>query len=927
MRTTRPPFYRGLCCFTLHILAISFVSIILSGASVRAQETSSGRLVVITDPQFNQTYTEGGRFHFGLLLRPDTIASSIQVNINDAILPASSLQYSSACGTGVRCMEGWIDPNLLRAGDNILFASALGPNEAGDSDRVRFLYDPASTVAAPVYKYVAGVAVRTLYLPPGANPDNISNFEIQVGPGPGFPKRVYTTAGLNCNTNSAEVVVLNQVTLDTDTTAAGNGHTCFANYADLWNFLIRLPRGRIVILNTFRDGVPRLDTSPIGGFNYAVFNGNISPGYYSIVGTAGAAIGTAWYSYSSGVLTSMTGSLMLNTREAYNYQPAEFREFNVIPNDPSVQGTTATTITYAGTKYTYGIPNGAKGGLIYFGINRSTGAVRAAVFATNQDSLQGASNAVAGLVSTIRGSSAETFIVTTVGPPFANRSPISSSLMSTLLEYGANSYLMYALADLAGSSAAPQYTFISANSPGYRQGGGRVIQNTTVRTRDGETGQVHGLLARNLSNQWTLQSGITDLASSGQTPSPIAYAWTEVGFQQPQDWPAWTSGQQAAYDDLTTLGSYPSVTQALGCTTSCQPIRTYYDGGLGSVNEPPVLKIDYNSLSLRNGAGYSMQDFQAVKTQLAIERGFISNMYLIYGQFIQLANEQTNITSELSNVAAGFDANLRNQNLGTRLTADNLTLASHVTALASLIPGVGPAFGAATVALSAAALLLPGPEGLPLSYGVTLRDLLNRNATLSADMTESINVLFTGIVTDWGKLQIIGAGYGNQLKPWYMCTTCAGSNVPRASLPFFSLQGKRNLYRALLPRLYTIDKISSVAFSDPRRYGGRYIVTPIVLCVSAYEKAPPGSWVAYALNSPASLYDIFVFTGTANSNDYRTFPPSSVIDDIFAEAATQGVTLRGGAGITPDEFFVNGPLNERPGITFRNAGGCTRPAP
>jgi hypothetical protein len=433
--------------------------------------------------------------------------------------------------------------------------------------------------------------------------------------------------------------------------------------------------------------------------------------------------------------------------------------------------------------------------------------------------------------------------------------------MSTIRSYGANSYLMYELADRATASVAPQYTFISATSGSYRQLGGRVIQNTNFCSDKGETGQVHGLLVRNQSNQWTLQSGFTDLGDAGPAPSPIAYAWTEVGFQQPQDWPAWTPGQQAAYDDLTTPGSYPSVTQTLGCTTICQPIRTYYDGGLGSVNEPPVLKIDYNSLAFRGGEiGYSRADFEAVKTQLAIERGFVSNVYLIYGQFVQLTIGAGNITAQLSDVAAGIDTALRNQKLDVPLLADGLTAASHMSALGSAIPGVGPAFGAVSVALSAASFFLPGPEGLPQSYGVTLRALLNKNATFSDDLSEGITVLFTGIVTDWGKLQIIGAGYGNHKAPWYMCVTCDGSNVPRASLPLFALQGKRTLYRALLPTLYTTDIISNVAFTEPGRYGGLWLPPSQqqYLCYSAYVTAPSNSWVSYALNSPASMYDILV---------------------------------------------------------------------
>jgi hypothetical protein len=65
-----------------------------------------------------------------------------------------------------------------------------------------------------------------------------------------------------------------------------------------------------------------------------------------------------------------------------------------------------------------------------------------------------------------------------------------------------------------------------------------------------------------------------------------------------------------------------------------------------------------------------------------------------------------------------------------------------------------------------------------------------------------------------------------------------------------------------------------------------------------------------------------VITQTAMSGDLRGFPPRSIIDDVFGKAETKGNTLLGGADFTPDQFFVNGPLNERPAITYKNGPRC-----
>lgn len=325
-------------------------------------------------------------------------------------------------------------PNTsLLEGTNILSMNVAGVNQSVATGRVKFEWsNGSSNSGAPVEKMVYGVAVNALNLPEGADPNDIKNFQIVLGPGPGFATRIYTAASLSCGAglNSVQVLVLSRRTLDPDRIVAGNtdhpGQACFADAASLANFLKGLPTGDLVIANSFFGAMPNLNTTAIGGTDFSKKPG-VTPLYYNVIGAVGAPAGQAYESYQPihpGVayISSLIGSLMLDTRQNYFFVPSEYRNLHVIPNDPAFPGTPTTTFLYPGAPYRQTLPAGARGGFVLFLIDRQKGYIQwFKLLPTNSSNPADSAAAYRDLLGALTSSSPEYMIIlTTIGVPFSS---------------------------------------------------------------------------------------------------------------------------------------------------------------------------------------------------------------------------------------------------------------------------------------------------------------------------------------------------------------------------------------------------------------------------------------------------------------------------------------------------------------------------
>lgn len=910
------------CIFTSHGLLL-------------AQDT--GPTITIVQPQLNNTYT--GTIPADIQISLPFASTTLSVALNGTNITQSFnlLDCSSVISCDARAQLPQED---VVQGTNILVVDVSGTNLAVSTARVKFEFNSPSAATAPVEKMIAGVGVQADSIAQGADPNDVNNYQIILGPGPGFPIQTYTAANLNCSAgiNSVQVLVLGRQTLAPETRVGGSatpGQACFGDATSLANFFKTIPAGDLVIANSFGGLMPNLDTTAIGGTNYT--NAKVAPWGYNIIGVAGAPAGVAYESWAwviNGQLQSarpLQGSLMLDIRQNYFFVPSDYREFKTIPNDPvSCHGLPCATIQYAGEPFSDTPFNwDGAGGFYLFAIDRHKGFVQYTSFYPTNSQVPGVREAAMyGLLEWLQGANPEYILfLTTAGVPFYSSTQLTPTFLNAISALGGNPYMMQKLA--ANTPAGPPaYTLITSTDPAY-VAAGYVVENSSIWSAQQETGAVDGILARDRTNQWYVKQALSDAPGPDGVTSPPGWAWEQVGYQQPQDWPTWTPAQQAAYADLTSSSNnYPVITSRLGCSTSCQPIRAYYDGGVGGTgaSDLNVLKINWESVVYKTNPDYTAEDLQAVVNQLAVEQGYLSNVYTLYSLFRALTYESNDsLSSQLSQVANQLDSSVNAPQYNPIVPIGAMEKAAAVTSLLSLLPGAGPAFGAVSTLLGAVTAFVPSetsnvPDG---GYAVTFNELASKNQTFATDLANADDVMFTGFTNDWGKLQAIGSGYGAHQAPWYMCQTCVGAQPPRTALPAIALGAKRQFYSQLLGLTYSLDTFRSIPYAFPTSFGSTwYKPSPVrgqpstKMCDFFYANANPQAWLVYPSPPPSNNNDMYILTQTSMTPGNPLFPPGAdfptlsfpsqdLVNDLIGSPTLVNGFLAGGAGLIPDQLFYS----------------------
>jgi hypothetical protein len=896
---------------------------------VEAQPIGDKPLISIVEPTFNET-SSASTIYIGVRFGPGAETSTFEARLNGKEI-TSLFDPATQCGTAGPCdMRALVtDANLLN-GTNIVTVDIAGPNDAEGSDRFKFQFESPGATGSSVSRFVSAVSVESVRLPEGANANDVNSYEIVVGPGPDFPKTIYTPANLTClaGINSMQVLVLDRTTLNPEqTVGSGSGQNCFGDAAALSTFLTGLPAGDLVIMNSFLGLMSNLNTTRIGGTNYSA--SSIQPRYYNAIGVVGAPAGTAHESYRAtradgrASLAPLVGSLMLDIRQRYDFVPSSFREVKVIPNDPDMPG--SSTIIYNGQTLHGSMPAGAQGGFWILAIDRLSGNVSDNYILPTNSSAAAVSD-FAYLLD-VYYKPHDLLIITTVGAPFSAPSFVTAGLWSAINRVGGTGFILPKLV-----SPSDSYTLITSTDPDYVNAH-FPVESTTIRDQAStQTGELNGLLSRDKKNQFGLQTALSDQ----NLPNPLNSKWTEVLFQQPQDWPVWTASQKLAYLDLTAVSNhYPTVRTSLGCGGSdeiCQPIRTYYDGGIGGSAQPAFLSINYNNLAYFENAQYSSADFNAVVQQLAREAGYEKNAYTLYNLFKDVTSDQSsNLQLQLQQIAQKIDESVTNDQ--SQLIVKRLTQAAGVAGVLSLIPTVGPAFGGLSSILYGAAVLVPSSGGVPDDgrYAFTLKQLKDGNQIVGSNLADTTASLFVSVVNDWGKVSTIGSGYAAQRSPWYMSLTTGASNIPRAALPAISLAAKQQFYLQLLPTVFSSDVFVAQPQNNPAKIGAIWKAGNIQFCNAAYAQAPSDAIQTYFSISKPSTYDIYTLTNTVMGKNpvylfpVLNFPSSSLLTDLFSAPNLDGTSLTGGAGLLNRQllpFPSAGYMTGRAGLKITNTS-CT----
>jgi hypothetical protein len=535
-------------------------------------------LVSIVAPTFNSTYdasTVEIEAHFG----PGADTQTFQAHLNGLDITHMFSISRNCSATGLCDLKASVPDTDLLNGANIVTVDAGGPNESVGADRVKFEFAPPSGNTLSVSRLLPSVAIQSVYLPKAADQNNVNSYQIVVGPGPGYAQRIYNTANLTCaaGINSVQVLALKRQTLTPDTIiGAGSGQACYGDATSLATGLRGIPAGDIVIVNNFLGLMPNVDTTAMGGSKYS--GTGISTHYYNAIGVAGAPAGTAFESYQTNenhtprlgrdALPPLIGSLMLDIRQNYYFVPSSYPELEVAAGTSDNHG--CATFSYNG-----GAPAtqcvwdpDIRGGFVIWAVDRLLGSVTDHYgLPTNSTDAVEAKRAIDDFayLLNVYYKRNDLLVITTFGTPIGANALITPDLFFAINALGGTGILLPKL-----TTDTSTYTLISSRDPEYV----RAHYPLQSSSPSGGTGQVHAMLSRDRNNRFVLNTGASDQALS----HTIGFPWTEVGFQQAQDWPAWTAGQQGAYKDLySSENHYPAIRERLGCAgiLVCQPIRSY----------------------------------------------------------------------------------------------------------------------------------------------------------------------------------------------------------------------------------------------------------------------------------------------------------------------------------------------------------------
>jgi hypothetical protein len=900
----------------LGVMSLSCVA--CASAATRAPGDSP--LISIKTPVWNETVADS-EVTATVKLRADADVSTFRAQLNGRDVSAD-FEQTSDCRNGLCDRKAYLRGKGFLHGMNALSVEVASSAGAEGDSRVQFDYEAPYIQSEPASKLTPSVAVSSVRFRSGGSPTDYKSYDIVVGPGPDFPEQVYLGSDLTCGAgiNSVQVLVLQRKTLSP---AATNARQCFSDAASLAAFLKTVPARDLVILNNFLGRMPNIDTRAIGGTNYA--GSNINTNYYNAIGVAGATPGTAYESYQPDAshtprlglahLTPLNGSLMLDTAMNYYFAPKDYPEIKV---DTNAQDG-CTTVYLNAHPNRQCVPANSLGAIFIIPVDRRLGQETDHYYLdTNSNDPVVRARAIGDLNYLLRVyyKPNDLLIISTVGVPFRSSSEVTLDLWQAISVLGGNGF---ALPKLTTPGSA--YTLVTSNDPEFVTG---KYSRESTTTRPGETGKLDLVLGRDKKNQYVLYQDYP----GGLLTAFNGNVWPTTLFQTPTNWPAWTTGQAAAYTDLTSSNHYPALKDQLACqATVCPDVRQYYARNMSACIGPAALGPTIRNLVFQPDYGYTLDDFNEVKAQLSKEVGYVDAVATLCG-FVRevVAGSQTTMKDQLTAVGNNIDSSLRQKALNAQIQVDQLARYANLASIGSLLPYVGSAFSATSTLLNASTLLVSTDTMIPGNFTYTLAQLQDKTNTLfNTRLSLLTTSLFTAVVNDYGKLSKIGGAIGEERTPWYFCSNCDNAPPPITALPTIALGAKRDYYQTLLPTAYDIDLFTEYPDPSPIRYQRSVVIFGGRTCVYPYGAFPEKSFWTYPAFSKPSAYDVYVLNEKGRNGNHAVPPSATLMSDLLdAPVIDQGsFTLNGGAGVNYDDLTRAGSgILQRPayapGIT------CTR---
>ncbi len=696
------------------------------------------------------------------------------------------------------------------------------------------------------------------------------------------------TLGFSCSGsfNGYLAVVVNRETL----LEVPGATQCFPGSTNLAAYLQTLTNNQIVIVGTIQgfSAAGDLDTSAIGGTNYTSLDATGDfPQSYMAIGAGGAAPGSAYENfYTNNMATTFdayaTGALIEDTTGNYNFQPSDTFEYLVTPNDPN-NGSSQSTVTLfnIGSLFRYNQFSYPQKVVFYSSANQTNGFWLMRLQRNNLDNLDFDTNCGAAANSAKQQTDVNncgTFYSTgasdvgtqvlalsqlahdlntlnpdqlaflvSVGTPFNATSTwdLAGRAYQGVSAYGHN--FADALEKLGGvpistlSLYVPgsNYTLVSCTDCGNALNG-NVVLSTTAYAQQGQTGNLHGILQRNLH-------GFFWPTRASQESSGSDYTMDIVNSQQPVEWPELTgnllpgastlAGQYASYQ----YASYQLLTQyymkgAQG--DYLDNIHYYFTGSLNTL-------LDYHTFDPVNlpfpGAAnscyawtdpvtketpecFTAQDLQAVAQQISTEIIDLDNLlhFMVTGPTSMkdvVASGNGSAALALIGAAASIEGSNLQPPQSTPVTAniDNIlnlvgstvgvtaalasgnpelapVIAASISGISSIFEGAGDVAGGLSTGGGPASL--PSPERKLVT---TIGDLAN--GSLQQELSIGFDTELDTILGDWGKLSQIGPLVTDTNKPAFYALNQVAQNI---AIKAMGQASQRAFYMALLPTGYKV---------------------------------------------------------------------------------------------------------------------------
>jgi hypothetical protein len=894
------------------------------------------RGLIINAPRFGGAYSRRRvtvKIHVG---RHENSAT-LKVKLNGYDI--SDRLHSTFCSHEGCEFEGELSlQHGLKTGQNLISARVNGwKDEGGDSQRVIFdyqtgkgledgqntiqYYEPASIGMSTVGNGGNGTAWINLTT---GNKAGVTDTALQNIPGGSTISVAYPDASIaiNCQGWLFQTVILDRQ----NPSAAPETSVCANSEAEMESSaaasLARpLNNSDLIIFGTTPGnfaGNTILDTSPIGGTNYGKISPKLTLWYYDIIGVKGATPGTAHENYTTSPGTDtpfqyasfLAGTLMQDGDGNYNYIPSDERNFQVVSGaNPSLQiGWQSYRIPANSAPGAFWVVVVDRFSLEPIPINYSPGNWTVCAMDTASQACGGVFNprtdGGAALASMLAGVNPQNFVaITTTGCPFDSAGEVSVSLANAIQNLGGAGYSLQKLNTTANTCA---YSLVSSNSASPSKPlNGPVALSANQLSAQGQTGSIHGYLARN--NQGLYQVASSDQMVPGTDNSPsvpgIDYTFEQTASSQRQDWPLTdTPGHLAAYHDISQQLLTP---RPIGETGSyIYDVRSFYTD-LATANELTELPASVlQQTTPSNWDTATPQEFTDARDEIGNElqqlgsaMGYLTGPGGNGGVRGLLNGTNDTIFKDAFNIAnaIGHDQNQAAQQLVNGNGANILNLLAGVTSLfgaiaAPFLPEVGVFLGVTSGALwsgsagvSPLSGTLPGPES---AYDIQLADIMNDAGTYSSNLLSGYDSAVDNIFSDGTKLATVGGLTSNSDSNWSIKNLAQGDGLSTA----FAAGVARSLWLDVIPGIYGIRENLAYSSGDPSTWGSTYYLDGNAVCQSVYSingsgVVPAVSMISFPSISASGNFDAFVMAEGAIKNEPK-YPQDSSDVAISSSLAT-----------------------------------------